>query len=78
MALEWVQQYISHFGGDPRRVTLWGQSAGSVSVTSHIVTNPGKNNTLFNGAIMVGFVKSIQCSSANFELPALDLDLPHR
>jgi len=52
MALEWVQKHISHFGGDPRKVTLWGQSAGSVSVTSHIVTNPGTENKLFHGAIM--------------------------
>lgn len=35
LALQWVQQYIHLFGGNPRDVTIFGQSAGGGSVMLH-------------------------------------------
>jgi carboxylesterase type B len=51
-AMEWIQKYIGNFGGDKNRVTLYGESAGSLAIATHLVLNDGNPEGLFHGAIM--------------------------
>ncbi|PPQ76538.1 hypothetical protein CVT26_013237 [Gymnopilus dilepis] len=61
-AMEWVQQHISAFGGDPTKVIIWGESAGAISVGMHLVTNNGNPAGLFRGAFMASESGSPQVS----------------
>eukprot|EP00658_Telonema_sp_P-2_P054165 TRINITY_DN4310_c0_g1_i2.p1 TRINITY_DN4310_c0_g1~~TRINITY_DN4310_c0_g1_i2.p1 ORF type:complete len:239 (-),score=43.56 TRINITY_DN4310_c0_g1_i2:13-729(-) len=49
-AMQWTQRNIQQFGGNPNKVTIFGESAGGWSVCQHM-TAPGSNG-LFSHAIM--------------------------
>jgi para-nitrobenzyl esterase len=48
-ALRWVKSQINRFGGDPTRVTIFGESAGGASVCMHLVSP--QSSGLFHRAI---------------------------
>jgi len=52
LVFQWVQQNIRNFGGDPKRVTIFGESAGCLSVFSHLASPLSK-----------GFFESAICES---------------
>jgi para-nitrobenzyl esterase len=49
-ALRWVQRNVAAFGGDPSKVTIFGQSAGAYSVANQVASPMSKG--LFRAAII--------------------------
>ena len=50
LALEWIHHNIGYFGGDSQRKTLFGESAGAVSVGFHLLSP--RSRSLFSNAIL--------------------------
>ena len=51
LAFQWVRDNITEFGGDPDQVTIFGESAGAMSVGLHLLSIPSSSG-LFQGDIM--------------------------
>ncbi|XP_076741781.1 cocaine esterase-like [Maylandia zebra] len=66
-ALKWIQQHIHNFGGDPGLVTIFGESAGGVSV-SLLLLSP-LSDGLFHRAIAESGTAAMNVLMANDPLP---------
>lgn len=63
LALEWVQANIANFGGDPKQVTIFGQSAGGASVIIHMYSPFTMGRDLFQRVV---------CESGSLGIPFKD------
>ncbi|ETN81492.1 Carboxylesterase [Necator americanus] len=77
VALRWVHKHISSFGGNPKRVTLFGEASGAASATAHLAA-PGSyeffDKIIGNG----GTIMNSWASRTNTSMLELSMKLAER
>lgn len=68
-ALEWVQRNIHAFGGDPDKVTIFGESAGGFSIDAHLTAYSQHSTPPFRAAILQSGQQSYRPTPDNSSLP---------
>lgn len=63
LALRWVQDNIGAFGGDPRHVTLFGESAGAIN-TLALMASPQADGLFHRAIVQSGFLTELPLPAA--------------
>lgn len=61
LALQWINENIVSFGGDPTKVTIWGESSGAESVSAQVLAYNGELSarTIFWDIYLYGLLTSV-------------------
>jgi carboxylesterase type B len=80
LAIEWVRDNIAAFGGDPKRIGIWGQSSGAVAIAYYSYTyrdDPIVNSLIMNSGNEFIDILTVDSHHGNFTFVASEFGCDH-